>query len=172
MSPATQEASDTSIRTTADTSKGTIVVVADIAVPPDRLFRALTDPSEVTKWWGAEGVYRTERFEADLRPGGKWKSVIAAPEGAEMSDARTTEPQTVGGEYIVVDQPHALEFTWSPSWDGFAVTRVRYDIKPSATGSTLTVVHSGFAPESQMAKSHGEGWVRVLGWLSSYVSAA
>ena len=169
MTAATQEFSSAGIRATADTEKGIVNVVADIAATPERVFRALTTPEEVVKWWGAEGVYRTERWESDLRPGGKWKSYIAAPEGAEMSDPRTPEPQTVGGEYITVDPPRLLEFTWSPSWDGFAVTRVRYEIEPTPTGSRLTVIHSGFTGRPQMATSHGEGWVRVIGWLTGFV---
>jgi uncharacterized protein YndB with AHSA1/START domain len=170
MTSATQVFSDTGIHATADVEKGTINVVADIAVPPERLFRALTNPAELAEWWGAEGVYRTERWEVDLRPGGKWISYIAAPEGAEMSDPRTPEPQVVRGEYITVDPPRVLEFTWSPSWDGFAVTTVRYDIEPTATGSRLKVVHSGFTGRPEMATAHGEGWVRVLSWAAAYLA--
>lgn len=169
MTAAAQDLSSAGIRATADTEKGTVNVVAEIRATPEAVFRALTDPDEIPKWWGADGVYRTERFESDLRPGGKWKSYIAAPEGSQMSDPRTPEPQTVGGEYITVDPPRLLEFTWSPSWDGFAVTRVRYEIEPTATGSRLTVIHSGFAGRPEMTTSHGEGWVRVIGWLSGFV---
>lgn len=169
MTAAAQDFSSTGIHATADTEKGTVNVVADIAAKPERVFRALTNPAELAKWWGAEGVYRTEKWEVDLRPGGKWKSYIAAPEGGEMSDPRTREPQTVGGEYITVDPPRLLEFTWSPSWDGFAVTRVRCEIEPTATGSRLTVIHSGFTGRPEMTTSHGEGWVRVIGWLAAFV---
>jgi uncharacterized protein YndB with AHSA1/START domain len=169
MSSAAQEVSDSGITSSADVEKGTVTVVADIAAPPERVFRTLTDPAEVPQWWGAEGVYRTASWESDLRPGGKWKSYIASPDGGEMSDPRTPEPQTVGGEYITVDPPRVLEFTWSPSWDGFAVSTVKYEIEPTSNGSRLTVTHSGFAGRPEMSEAHGEGWVRVLGWLSTYV---
>jgi uncharacterized protein YndB with AHSA1/START domain len=172
MEAATQETSDTGIRSSADVEQGIVTVVADIAAKPERVFRALTDSAEVPKWWGAEGVYRTERFDSDLRPGGKWKSYIASPEGSEMSDPRTPEPQSVGGEYITVDPPRLLEFTWSPSWDGFAVSTVRYEIEPTPTGSRLTVIHSGFAGRPEMGAAHGEGWVRVIGWLADYARNA
>ena len=171
MTAATQDLSSAGVRATADIEKGTVNVVADIAAKPEAVFRALTDPKEVVKWWGAEGIYRTARWESDLRPGGKWKSYIASPAGGEMADPRTPEPQTVGGEYITIDPPRLLEFTWSPSWDGFAVTRVRYEIEATATGSRLTVIHSGFAGRPAMTKSHGEGWVRVIGWLSAFVQS-
>jgi uncharacterized protein YndB with AHSA1/START domain len=163
--------SSSGIHATADTEKGIVRVVAEIKATPERVFQALTDPDEVPRWWGQKGVYRTAKWESDLRPGGKWKSEIAAPEGQEMSDPRTPEPQTVGGEYIVVDPPRVLEFTWSPSWDNFAVSRVRYEIEPVANGSRLTVIHSGFEGRTEMASSHGEGWVRVIAWLSEYIAS-
>jgi len=172
MSAATQEASNSGITSSADVEKGIVTVVADIAAPPERVFHALTDPAEVPKWWGAEGVYRTERWESDLRPGGKWKSVIGAPEGSEMPDPRTPEPQTVGGEYITVDPPRVIEFTWSPSWDDFAVSTVRYEIEPTAGGSRLTVTHSGFAGRPEVGAAHGDGWVRVIRWLADHVEGA
>jgi uncharacterized protein YndB with AHSA1/START domain len=165
MTTAVHEYSETGVKATADTEKGIVHVVADIAATPEAVFRALTNPTELAQWWGAEGVYRTERWEVDLRPGGKWKSYIAAPDGAEMSDPRTPEPQTVGGEYITVDPPRVLEYTWSPSWDGFAVSTVRCEIEPTESGSRLTVIHSGFGGREEMSKSHAEGWVRVIGWL-------
>jgi uncharacterized protein YndB with AHSA1/START domain len=166
---AAQQLPNAGIRATADAEMGTIHVVADIAASPEVVFRALTDPEELAKWWGAEGVYRTERWEVDLRPGGKWVTHIAAPEGAEMGP-RDEPEQEVRGEYIQVDPPRLLEFTWSPSWDGFRVTTVKYEIEQTATGSRLTVLHSGFAGRPEMATAHSEGWVRVLGWFSSYIS--
>lgn len=53
MTAATQEFSGTGVRATADTEEGTINVVADIAAPPEAVFRALTDPNELAQWWGA-----------------------------------------------------------------------------------------------------------------------
>jgi uncharacterized protein YndB with AHSA1/START domain len=169
MTAPTQEFSGTGVRATADTEKGTINVVADIAATPEAVFRALTDPKQLAQWWGAPGVYHTERWEVDLRPGGKWVSHIKAKEGDEMGP-RDEPEQLVRGEYITVDPPRVLEYTWSPSWDGFAVTTVRCEIEPTPTGSRLTLVHSGFAGRAQMATSHGEGWVRVLGWFSEWIA--
>lgn len=165
MTTATQEFSGLGVNATADTEKGLVKVVADIAAPPEAVFRALTDPAELAQWWGAEGVYRTERWEVDLRPGGKWVSHIAMPEGAPKMTDRDEPQQEVRGEYITVDPPRLLEYTWSPSWDGFAVTTVRCEIEPTARGSRLTLVHSGFGDRAKMASDHAAGWVRVLGWF-------
>src|SRR5215203_740186 len=142
MTAATQNPVETGIHATADLDKGIVNVIADIAASPERVFRALTDPAELVQWWGAEGVYRTERWEVDLRPGGKWVCHIAAPEGAPKMTDRDEPQQQVGGEYITVDPPHLLESTWSHSWDNFAVSKVRCEITATPTGSRLTIVHS------------------------------
>ena len=163
MTAATQE---TGIHSTCDIEKGVVTVVADIAASPEKLFRALSDPAEIPKWWGATGAYQTERCEIDLRPGGKWQTFIARPEGAD----KDAPQMTVGGEYITIDPPRLLEFTWSPSWDNFEVTKVRYEIEPTAAGSRLTVIHTGFEGRPERANGHNEGWVRVLGWLSDYAA--
>lgn len=169
MTAAVQEFSDTGIHATADTHNGVVKVIADIAAKPEAVFKALTDPAELAQWWGAEGIYRTERWSCDLRPGGKWISYIMMKPGDKPMTDRDEPQQQVGGEYITVDPPRLLEYTWSPSWDNFAVTKVRCEIEPTSSGSRLVVTHSGFV-DANMASSHAEGWVRVLGWFSSYVS--
>ena len=148
------------ISVTADTKKGIIHAQADINATPERIFRALTT-AEMADWWGQDGMYRTHDYDIDLRPGGRWSCKATGADGAES---------TVGGEYITVDPPRVLEYTWEPSWDNFAVSRVRIDIEPRGAGSRVKIVHTGFEGREEMAKSHGEGWARVLGWLSGYVS--
>lgn len=172
MTTAVQEFSGTGVTATADVDKGLVKVVADIAAKPEAVFRALTDPTELAAWWGDEGIYRTERWSVDLRPGGKWVSYIMMKEGdAPMTD-RDEPQQQVGGEYITVDPPRLLEYTWSPSWDGFAVTKVRCKIEPTPSGSRLTLTHSGFNDNAKNTSGHAEGWVRVLGWFISYLGGS
>jgi uncharacterized protein YndB with AHSA1/START domain len=148
------------ISVTADTKKGIIHAQADFDATPERIFRALTT-AEMADWWGQDGMYRTHDYDIDLRPGGRWSCKATGADGAQ---------QTVGGEYLTVDPPRVLEYTWEPSWDNFAVSRVRIDIEPRGAGSRVKIVHTGFEGREEMTKSHGDGWVRVLGWLSGYVT--
>jgi uncharacterized protein YndB with AHSA1/START domain len=60
-------------RSVADVAGGTILACIEIAVPPERVFRALTT-DELTKWWGSDEMYKTTSFEIDLRVGGAWRS--------------------------------------------------------------------------------------------------
>src|SRR5262249_44260751 len=43
-----------------------------IAAPRERVFQAITDPRQLSEWWGQKGMYRTTNWTTDLRPGGKW----------------------------------------------------------------------------------------------------
>ena len=130
---------------------GEVVATIDIAVPPERVFRALTDPAELTKWWvGAATVARSEdhRWSVDARPRGRWSVASSDAAGRET---------TVRGEYRVVDPPHVLEFTWQASWDGLAPTIVRCELEPvivsGAPGTRLRVTHS--APRGAVASLRG-----------------
>lgn len=146
------------ISVTADTTKGIIHGIAEINASPERVFRALTT-SEMADWWG-QGVYRTTDYKIDLRPGGSWSCKAINPKGEES---------TVGGEYITIDPPSLLEYTWKPSWDNFAESRVRFDIEPTSTGSRVTLLHTGFTGREQMAQNHAQGWTLVFGWLRGYL---
>ncbi len=77
-----------------------------IDAPRERVFRALTDPQQVVKWWGPNGFTTTTR-EMDVRPGGVWRFVMHGPDGRDYENCITygeiTEPQRIvyrhdGGE--------------------------------------------------------------------------
>jgi len=144
-----------------------------IAAPPERVFQAIADPNQMPKWWGQQGVYRTTECQADVRPGGKWSSVGVNADGT---------PFRVGGEYLEVDPPCLLVHTWIASWTGALKTVVRWELEPRAvhalqhrgpqkmgTGTVVKLHHSGFAAKPDAAKSHTQGWIRVLGWMQAFV---
>jgi uncharacterized protein YndB with AHSA1/START domain len=147
-----------SARAIADVTNGMLLATVEIAATPERIFRALTT-DEVTKWWGSPDAYGTKKWTADLRVGGKWHS-----EGL-MADGK---PFTINGEYLELDPPRKLTFTWRPSWDGDNQTRVSYRLEPTATGTRVTLRHEGFADRAQVCEGHTQGWERVLGFLESY----
>ncbi|HEU4584734.1 MAG TPA: SRPBCC domain-containing protein [Gemmatimonadaceae bacterium] len=121
------EATDDSVRATVE-----------IAVPPEEVFEALTDPAQLEEWWGTPESYRTSDWRLEPSAGGEWSVRTEAPDGTEAS---------VHGEYRVVDPPRTLEFTWAASWNDFTETTVRFDLVPAvvrgAPGTRVTVTHSG-----------------------------
>jgi uncharacterized protein YndB with AHSA1/START domain len=131
-----------------------------IAAPPDRVFQAITDPRQLLQWWGQKEMYRTTIFETDVRVHGKWVSSGIGVKGDSFE---------VGGEYLEVDPPSVLVYTWLASWTNNLTTTVRWELSPSQGGTLVKVRHSGFAGNTESAKSHGEGWQRVLGWVQAFV---
>lgn len=146
----------------ADFRQGTIHASIDIDGPPEVVWDALTDPSQLATWWGSPDTYRTFDWEVDLRPGGKWSSKSERLDG--------TQQGYVHGEYLEVKPPHLLVFTWLASWDGFAETQIRVELTETATGTRVKVRHTGFGDRVASAMGHTEGWKRVLGWLGAHTA--
>jgi uncharacterized protein YndB with AHSA1/START domain len=153
--------------------QASVVAEMFIAAPPARVFQAITDPKQTAQWWGQKGLYRLSATHADVRVGGKWFS-----EG--VSDAG--ERFRVEGEYLEIEPPRLLVHTWNPSYHKLAGTIVRWELEPRAvhglhqqrphpvgTGTLVRVTHSGFAGKVEACKAHGDGWVRVLGWMQAFI---
>jgi uncharacterized protein YndB with AHSA1/START domain len=146
-------------RAVADTTDGVVLARVDIAVPPERVFKALTT-SELTKWWGQADMYTTTAFTIDLRPGGAWKTEGVGADGV---------PFHVGGEVLEVDAPKKLVQTWKPSWEEGPATKITYTLEAIDTGTRVTVRHTGFTNPAACS-SHANGWERVFTWLTNYLS--
>jgi uncharacterized protein YndB with AHSA1/START domain len=151
------------------------VVIAEIfiAAPPERVFQAITDPAQVSQWWGQNNLYRVTDRSSDLRIGGKWLSAGVGKDGTKF---------TVEGEYLEIDPPRRLVHTWIPSYRAGLKTVVYWDLEPqpvhglhpsgprkAGTGTRVTLRHEGFAGDAKSCTEHGEGWKRVFGWLAAYV---
>ncbi len=159
----------TAITPEQDTVTGEVFVAA----PPARVFAALTDPNQVPRWWGQEGMYRITEWKADVRPGGKWSSVGVGADGSSFR---------VDGEYLEIDPPRVLSHTWIASFAGNLETVVRWELEPTdihglhpsgpkraGTGTLVKLRHTGFAGAPQAAKGHSEGWTLILGWIQAFV---
>jgi uncharacterized protein YndB with AHSA1/START domain len=144
-----------------------------IAAPPERVFQAITDPSQTTQWWGQSGMYRVTEAKSDLRPGGKWSSSGIGTDGTKFQ---------VEGEYLEITPPRLLVYTWTYSWGDARKTIVRWELEPTpvhslqhrgpqkvGTGTLVKIRHEGFAGAPDQAASHGQGWKRVLGWMQAFV---
>ena len=61
-----------------------ILITRDFAAPKHLVYRAITEPELVKRWWNAKRGEVTTA-EIDLRVGGKWRSVMVTPEGFEVA---------------------------------------------------------------------------------------
>ena len=70
--------------------------------PRERVWRALTDPELIPRWWGPHGTTTTVA-EMDVRPGGHWRFVSSAPDRDDVE---------FYGEYLEVAPPGRLRWTF------------------------------------------------------------
>ena len=136
-----------------------IVQEIEIKGPVNRVFEALVNPGQRVKWWGGEGRFQAKQMESDLRPGGKWMM---------QGNGLGGRPFKVTGEYLQVEPPRLLVFTWLPDWQEGAVESVlRFDLDEKDGVTTVRLTHSGLTSEASR-QSH-QGWSQILNWLRTYV---
>jgi uncharacterized protein YndB with AHSA1/START domain len=100
---------------------------------PERVFDAWLNPETARKWLFASPSDEVYTGEIDARVGGKW--TITARRGGTN--------YTGGGEYLEIDRPRRLVFTFamlqfSPNSD-----RITVEIAPSGAGCILTLTQEG-----------------------------
>ena len=117
-------------------AQGDALVRTVIDAPPEEVFAALLDPSQVDKWAGGKAVI-------EPRVGGRYDF------GWDHGPERIVE----------FDQDKALAYTWrhpnSPE------TLVRWALRSSRGSTYLTLVHSGFA-DDRVAEELRQGWPGFL----------
>ena len=128
-----------------------------IRAPAERVFAALVKPEERVKWWGAEGRFKAQHMESDLRPGGRWLMSGGGVGG---------RPFTIRGVYKEIEPPRVLSFTWVPSWqEGELETLVRFELEEKDGVTTVRLTHSGLTDST---RAQHRGWPDVLEWLRGH----
>jgi uncharacterized protein YndB with AHSA1/START domain len=121
-----------------------------IPAPPERVFEYWTDPDMLARWFGPEG-YDIPTRDLDVRPGGKWRTVLRTADG---------ELRTVSGVYNAIEPPRRLVFTWG--WDDDHgvrghETEVTVTLDPTPGGTRLRLVQQVFQ-SAEMRNLHNGGW--------------
>ena len=127
----------------------------------DRLFAALTRAEAIREWFGP-GPFRVRHAASDLRVGGAWVIEMESPEG---------NAHNVGGEYLEVDPPKMVAFTWAWTNEPTEISHVRYALTPADAGTTLTLTHSRL-PSENSRDLHGQGWNGALDKLMPWIANA
>ena len=134
-------------------------VVREIPATPEQVFRALTVPGDLMKWWGGTGMLT--RAHVNLRPGGEYRLEFLLPDG---------KTGWVKGQYQVVE-PRRIVKTWFSSNHPDLRNTVELRLDPSPDGTRLTLVHSGLAGRPDAYGEYEKGWSDVLGYLGKVESS-
>ena len=132
---------------TARGQSGSIEFEFDLRHAPEKVWRALTDPALLAEWLLPVVDLKLERgaaFTLKTQPYPGWDG-------------------TVNCRFVEIEAQRKLSYTWSvPSLD----TVVTFTLTPTASGTRLSLVQSGFKPDQKQAFGGARyGWKMMGGKL-------
>jgi uncharacterized protein YndB with AHSA1/START domain len=124
----------------------------EIDASPETVWQLLVDPAKATAWWGSA-------MRLDPRPGGEIRIEVT--------------PRSIAvGEFVEVDPPRRLVYTWGweaggggPELVPPGSSTVEVELVPTGGGTTLILTHRGL-PSDESRAEHGAGWDHYLGRLA------
>jgi len=145
-----------------------IICEIEIAAPPERVFRALTDPEQLAQWF-RNPECPAKVWEMDARVGGLYRYVT---EKGSMVVNNVSQFEC-HGEIVECDPPRRLAYTWIANWhdDVSRRTVVRWELAPRAGGTHVKVTHSGLASLPIAREDYTGGWPGVLEMLKKFTES-
>jgi uncharacterized protein YndB with AHSA1/START domain len=125
----------------------------------ERVFDAWLNPKTAGRWLFSTPTGAIMRVEIDARVGGRYAIV----------DRRDGEDVEHRGEYLEIDRPKRLVFTFGVPKYSPLYSRVAVDIVPARGGCDLTLVHEGVLLEYKDRTQ--SGWMRILETLAAHLAA-
>jgi uncharacterized protein YndB with AHSA1/START domain len=124
-----------------------------VGAPRERIFRALTEPAELAKWWEPRG-FTTPGIDLDLRVGGGYRFTMQPPGG---------DPFHLSGEFLEIDPPGRLVYTfrWDEPDPDDRPTVVTLSLGDVADATQVSLSQGEFATEARLALHRG-GWTDSL----------
>lgn len=126
--------------------------------PRELVWRLWRDPEHMVRWHGPEG-YALLECDIDFRVGGKWRRCMSNGPG---------HAHWISGEYLEIDEPGRLSFTYINAYDGFE-TVVTMDFIELADGRTRMLFRRTPFISAGERDGHGWGWRSGFELLSRYL---
>jgi uncharacterized protein YndB with AHSA1/START domain len=141
--------------TDAATRTRSVVVEREIAWPPEKIWRALTQPHLLEAWLMKNDFSPAVGHHFQLR--GDWGGVLDC-------------------EVLAIEPNRTLSYTWIHAHDDPAFhleSVVTFTLTPTASGTHLRVEQAGFRPDQRQAFGGAmAGWPRFLDKLEEIVAGA
>ena len=146
-----------------------LVLEREIDVPVELVWQAWTSPESIKEWFCPK-PWAVSSCEIDLRPGGKFNTVMRSPEGQEFPNS---------GCYLEVVPNQRLVFTdtllpgFRPAPKPFFTAALL--LAPTATGTRYTAI--AIHGNEETRKQHEdmgfyEGWGTVVDQLVAHIKAS
>jgi uncharacterized protein YndB with AHSA1/START domain len=120
-----------------------------LPAPRVAVYRALTDPGELSKWWGPRG-FTAPSVDFDPRVGNGYRIAMQPPDGDVFH---------LSGEFREVDPPALLAYTfrWDPPDPDDRETVATLSLRDQAEQTEVELTQGEFATEERRALHEG-GW--------------
>ena len=125
------------------------------AAPPEQVFDAWLNPAIARLFLFATPTGEMIRYEVDARVGGRFTFVDRRP---DMGDVLHT------GEYLEIDRPRRLAFTFGVPQFNPDMTTVELDFAPAAAGGCQLTLTQRDVP-AEWAERSQEGWTKIIASL-------
>ena len=144
-----------------------LVLERVIDAPPEKVFRAYTDPSILSQWF-APKPWSISDMVLEPRPGGRFNFVMHGPDGERFPNSGIYLEIVENRRIISTD---ALTPDWKPAGAPFMVARI--DLEPTGDGRTRYRATASHWTEAAM-KQHEQmgfhdGWGQVADQLNQIV---
>jgi len=157
-------------KATTRTEGRDLILTRTMDAPPEKVFRAWTDPALLTQWF-TPAPWPTPHAELDVRAGGASLIVMRSPDGQEMPSR---------GVYLEVVPNRRLVFTnaytsaWEPSEKPFMTVVLTFeDAGDGRTNYTAIVRHWTIADrEAHEKMGFHQGWPIATEQLAALVENA
>lgn len=125
--------------------------------PIDKVWRAITEPTSVSKWFGSDAQYQLEKGAVGYF---EWQNMCAGRYAMQIVDIK---PQTYFAWRWMFDKDVAFDEAQS--------TLVEWTLKPTLSGKThLILIESGFTEEHRR-KMNIQGWNEELQDLAAFLQS-
>ena len=129
----------------------TVVVRHRFQASPERVFDAWLDPQVARRFAFATPTGEMIRAEIDPRVGGRFNFTDRRPDMGEVAHV---------GEYLEIDRPRRLVFSFGVPQFSPAMTTVTIEISPVEGGCELVLTHEGVL--EAYAEGTPKGWAMIL----------
>jgi uncharacterized protein YndB with AHSA1/START domain len=124
--------------------------------PPEKLWRAWTDPQALKHWFGPDAG-KVSLAETDVRVDGRFHVVFNTLDGGQHD---------VSGAYCEVQPNRKLVFTWAWRSTPERESLVTLTFRPSGSGTEFSMLHEQFFDVAARDR-HEYGWTGSLAKLAS-----
>jgi uncharacterized protein YndB with AHSA1/START domain len=144
-----------------DDSPTVAVVQRVLSAAPGDVYAEWLDAEGMAEWMCPRPA-RPTKIELDPRIGGRLLIDIE-DEGVELS---------ITGEYLELDQPRRLSFSWSCStWVPPATSIVTVTLEPHGDEQTLMTIHHAHVPP-ELVDGHQRGWTLIADQLDRHLAGS